>query len=352
METTTSDISKSLETAWLKFIQEQDPSESRTEPQKNIYASGFHPCARNLYLHLEHSHELPDYPPEVKAKFRRGKDRERDIRQDLERVGRLSDPPFEVIGQQERFVLKDRQGKRTLISGKIDGKIRYNRDLVLPFEIKSWAPQLVARVERFTDLFENQWTRGGAHQILAYLYGSGCSQGLMILDRGGLPLSLLVDLWKDDNHIRLANFEHLAQIAMDSKEKGKPPEFTRELSLCPKCKWFGSFCNPPTLASSGATVFSGEEFAELAAEVDEHEKLKAAASRYERLHKSISQTLRGVETGIIGDYLIEGKYSANTKTVWPDEATKRKYQVTEPRGKFAVRFTKIGGESQSENEEE
>lgn len=329
--------------AWEDHILEVERRERREEPQRNVYASQFHPCERHLFLNITRSHELPEFGVESLARFRRGKDRERDIRQDLDRIGRLCIPAFDVVKQQERFELKDREGW-VVITGKVDGRLKFSGvSTEPPFEVKSWAPHLIAKVRTFEDLMSNKWTRAGAFQLLAYLFGSGSEFGFMILDRGGIPELLLAEL-TDENLNRVEQFLTLATSAVARKRnKLESPEFIRDSSVCPSCKWFGSFCNPPTFSGFGAAVFAGDEFAEVEAQIDRHDELKPFAKEYDSLHDDLTRKFRGVERGILGHWLIEGKWSKMTKYNVPDNIREQYKEVTE-KGKFSVKFVSIGGE--------
>jgi hypothetical protein len=338
-------IAKALSVAWEQFIEAEERRDEQKEPQKNVWASQYHPCTRHLYNNLTHSHELPPFPAEVKARFRRGNDRERDIRQDLDRIGRLCDPPFSVVKQQERFALE--VAGRVVITGKVDGRLHFGKGLSEPpFEVKAWSPTLVQGVKRFEDLLENKWTRAGCYQMLSYLYGSGSEYGLLIIDRSGIPQLLLAEL-TDENYLRLDEFLGKSDQAMRYKESGTIPDFTVERTLCPSCKWFGSFCQPPTLAGSGASIFAGPEFDEIEAQIKRHEELKPFAKEYDTLHEDLSKQFRGVEQGILGHYLIDGKWSAFTKYNVPANI-KEQYKQVDPKGKFSVKFVPIGGEPKTE----
>ena len=66
---TAEQIQQSIENAWGKFIDDehQRSHPKYQEPQKNQYASQFHPSARNLFYHLTSSHELPDVDTNTKT---------------------------------------------------------------------------------------------------------------------------------------------------------------------------------------------------------------------------------------------------------------------------------------------
>jgi hypothetical protein len=276
---------------------------------------------------------LPPWPADVLARFRRGDDRERDLLADLARVGRDAEPAFRIIGQQERFTLKDRKG-RIAISGKVDARVETSARRA-PLEIKAWSPFIVDRITRFEDLFENPWTRGGAHQLLAYLYGAAEPFGFLLLDRSGLPLLLPVEL---DAHLdRVEDFLTKAERVIDHVQAGTLPDYLADdAAECKRCPWYGGVCNPP-LAATGATVLVDPE---LEAQLERREAVKAAGKEFLDLDGAIKARLRGVESGIIGKFQIEGWWGKQSRVELP-AALKKQYTVTDPRGRFTLEVTKV-----------
>src|SRR5262245_26444584 len=162
------DIATGIQSAWAAYLtQRQRPM----APHPYVYASAWRSCDRRILLDLTSSDTLPPWSAEVLARFRRGDDRERDLLADLSRVGRDANPPFKVVGQQQRFELRDRKS-RVAIVGKVDAQLEVEGTRA-PIEVKAWLPQLVDRIEKFADLFDNPWTRAGGYQLLSYLYGAG-----------------------------------------------------------------------------------------------------------------------------------------------------------------------------------
>lgn len=331
------DLAHAVTAAWEKWISAEEGRE-RKGCAPNVYASQFTPCARAMVLGMTPDHELPLWEPDRLASFRRGKDRERDIRTDLEHIGRVSYPPFEVERQQERFEIKDRKS-RTVITGKIDGRLKFAGDRSRPFEIKAWSPMLIQNVKRFSDLFENKWTRKGAYQILMYLWGAGEDLGFMLLDRSGIPLVLPVELYADGNESRVDEFIDTAQAAFDSRQAGELPNHIADSAVCKACDYCGSHCQPPLLSGQGATILDDGE---LAAALDRRGALAETNKEFEQLDSQIKERLRGVELGIAGGWLIEGKWGKQTRMIFPDDSTKKQYEVTDPKGRFTLKLTKVG----------
>lgn len=327
-------LAASIQTSWASYL-ERDRRPSSPHPY--VYASSWRPCERRMTLEMTAPDQLPPFPPQVLARFRRGDDRERDLLSDLARIGRDSEPAFRLVGQQERFELKDRKG-RTAIVGKVDTQIEVaGTKLKAPLEVKAWSPALVDRIETFEDLFESPWTRSGGYQLLSYLYGSNQPFGFLLLDRAGLPLPLPVEL---DAHLdRMEDFLSKAERAIDHQRAGTLPDFlVGDAVECQRCPFYGSVCNHP-LAAAGAVVLSDPE---LEADLERREQLiKAGAKEFDALDARIKKQLRGIEQGIAGAFHIQGKWGKQSRTELPADL-KAKYTTVDPKGRFTLEITKLG----------
>jgi hypothetical protein len=350
MTTTTAavDYAGIVDRAVTRFVRqaEQRPADdSAPYIQPNVWASQYSPCARELVLRMTKSHELPPWSEETLARFRRGKDRERDIKTDLEEAGRMAVPPFELVGGQTRFEIQD--GGRVVISGKIDFRLQFGRKPSLPTEYKAWHPNLTERLRTFEDLFLNRWTIKGAFQLLSYLYAMGEQYGLMILDRPGLPRILAVDLFAGENLQRVERFLVPSREAIEHKNAGTLPGYYHDIAYCRTCDFLGSHCMPPLLCGEGARIFHDDE---AALELERRGEVEADAREYERLDKRLKGKFRGVTLGLCGNWLLEGSYSpANVIEVPP--AYQRLYDSwrrVDPKGKFTLRLTRLGADHEEE----
>jgi hypothetical protein len=323
-------LAKSIQAAWGKFLER---GRRQSSPHPHVYASAWRACVRRMTLEMTASDQSPSLPAEVLAKFRRGDDRERDLLIDLARIGRDADPPFSVVGQQQRFELKDRKG-RVAIVGKVDARLRIDR-VEAPLEVKAWSPHLVDRIETFVDLFDNPWTRSGGVQLLSYLYGSNEPFGFLLLDRSGIPALLPVEL---DAHLdRMEDFLTRAETALDHERAGTLPDFlVGDAAECQRCPFYGSTCNPP-LSHPGATVLTDPELEVI---LERRAQLEAAADEFDRLDKDVKKRLRGIEHGIAGAFQIEGRWGKQSRTELPADL-KAKYTVTDPKGKFFLEVTRL-----------
>lgn len=323
------ELATSIESAWAATL-----TRSQRVPSKrpNVYASQWRACDRRLVLEMVEGDKLPPWEAETLARFQRGEDRERDLLATLARVGRDSEPPFQVIGQQDRFELRDHKG-RVAITGKVDARLSVNGSKA-PLECKAWHPNIVAKINTFSDVFENPWTRNGGYQLLAYLYGAAESYGFLLLDRSGLPRLLPVEL---DAHLdRVEDFLTKAERALDHRDAGTLPDYwTGDRAECQRCPFFGGVCQPPTFATGAQTLTDPE----LEAALEQREALKTAAHDYEALDKDVKTRLRGIETGVCGHFAIQGKWGKSTRVELPAEV-KTQYTVTDPKGRFTLEITR------------
>lgn len=358
-EMTSADMGTAISTAWADFIRvDSRPSTKRN----NVYASSYKECDRQMVLDMTHGDQLPAFDADTLARFRRGNDRERDMMADLKKIGRNCEPSFEVVGEQERFALKDQKG-REVITGKVDGRLQfrdYKRLAFLhgqrstPVEAKAWNTNLVARIHTFEDLFLSRWTRAGAYQLLSYIFAMDVPLGFLVLDRSGLPGFVPVELYP--NLDKVENFLQKAERAMNHKEAGTLPDFINDKEECKFCPHFGRNCNPPIDMGPGAKVFTDPDVIEKAERlIDLERKLTDEEwTEYNRLDKWSKEQFRGVETGIVGGLLISGKWRKKKELKVPEdkqaefnkktiayEAEVAKYTVNNDKGGFQVSLTRV-----------
>jgi hypothetical protein len=317
---------------------------SAPAPHDYMYAGSWRACTRRAVYEMSEPFQQEPFKADTLANFRRGNDRERELLIDLARVGRAADPPFEVVAQQQRFELKGKSG-RVVIVGKVDARLKC-RELGMdaPLEIKAWHPNLVARIKTFEDLFLGTWTRSGAHQLLAYLFGSGEHIGYMLLDRNGLPRLLPVVL--EDHLDRMEAFLQKAEEAVAHRLAGTLPDYIDDPTECKRCPFFG-FCSPP-VKYEGAVVITDDEMLEM---LEHRNELMQSGKLFAKLDAEVKARLRGIEYGVAGPFVITGKWERGTTYVMPDEI-KERYRKTDPHGRFKLDITKLGGKTATEEDEE
>jgi hypothetical protein len=324
-----------IEKAWEEFIQEEERNEPR-EPHPYIYASARRKCLRRMVLECKESEVFHQYNVETKAKFIRGNQREKDLRRSLSRVGQLSKPPFEFIGEQKKVQIFHHS--RLLISGKIDGLIVWNHgaDVAWPTEIKSWDRNLTNKINSFEDLYQSPWTWAAAHQILAYLYMESQPTGLLVLDRPGLPKLIEVSLEK--NLDSMEGFLKDAEQTISHLDNGTLPDYIDDREECHRCPAFNTICEPPSMdQGKGLRVFNDPN---LEALLEEMALLEPAGKRYNYILEDMKKTFRGVENGVCGPWSLQGKWSKQTSYNVPVEI-KEQYKDIDDHGKFTLKITKI-----------
>ena len=322
-----------IDQAWRDWITR---GRRGSAPHASVYASAWRACERRMTLELVSPELQPPFEAAVLARFRRGDDRERDLLADLARIGRDAEPPFEVLGHQERFSLRDRKGRAAIV-GKVDARLKFgDARASAPLEIKAWAPSLVDRIETFEDLFGSPWTQGGAYQLLSYLYGAEEPFGFLLLDRSGLPLILPVEL---DRHLdRMEEFLTRAERVLDHVAAGTLPDYYPEAVECKRCPFYGGGCNPPIAAQRRYSVLTDPA---LEADLERWHALKPAGKEWAGLDADLKRKLRGVEAAIVGPFAIAGAWGKGSKLELPSRLRKQ-FTIAEPRARFTIEIERLG----------
>jgi hypothetical protein len=254
--------------------------------------------------------QLPPFPAEVLAKFRRGDDRERDLLADLTRIGRDAEPGIQGRRSAGTIQAQGSQG-RIAISGKVDARLEIDGARP-PIEVEGLVADDGRPDRKVRGRLRQPWTRSGGYQLLSYLYGAGEPYGFLLLDRSGIPGLLPVEL--EPNLDRVEDFLTRAEQAIDHVEAGTLPDFLDDdPAECRRCAWYGHTCNPP-LTANAATLLTDPE---LEAALERREQLKAAADEYAGLDKDIKAKLRGVEMGIAGKFQIVGRWQKQSRVELP-----------------------------------
>jgi hypothetical protein len=333
LEMTAEEYAKSIDAGWEAYINHEHGQAPGNRPY--CYASSYEVCDRKMVLQMTQGDKVIPFPTEVLAKFHRGQDRERNMIVDLTRVGQFADPKFSVVGQQERFELRDHKG-RVAIVGKVDLRLDYGHGRPsIPVECKDWHSTLTDRITCFEDLFDNPWTRKGGYQLLCYLYGAEEERGLLLLPRPGLPKLIPVELYASLG--RVEEFLQKAELALDHKETGTLPNYILDAGECKRCPFYGKACNPPLLSGEGAQVITDPEVELM---LERREELGEAAKEYGKIDSVIKKRFYGIETGIAGKFLLQGAKGKKTYYEYPKEI-QDKYRKTDPEGRFTLTITKV-----------
>ena len=322
--------------AWESELRSKDHA-GNTGPRANSYASGRRSCIRAMALDLLHPEDRPQLEADALERMRRGTEREAAIVARLMQIGPRCTPPFEVIEGQKRFEIRDRDGT-LLITGKVDGRLRFSGKERPVFEVKSG--ETFKRATCLEDLDHSPWTRHALDQLLSYLLSEGEPWGFFIIDRPGVPLFLRVNLL--DHLARAEGFLRDARTAIDAKAgKVGMPVFTQDRAECRRCDHFRKSCTPPSDYGAGVQVITDPRLIMLA---ETREKNAAAAKEYDHADKDLKAALRGVEEGLVGDFLVRGSWQKKTKVAIPDDI-KAKYSTVDPKGSFVINIDRLEGDA-------
>lgn len=335
METlvTVESLRTTIERAWEADLMKE--SEPPRQARTVMWASAYRECVRRSVYEMTEPARLPSFDATARARMKRGKEREVDLVATLMRLGKHSDPPFEVIGQQQSIEVKGRTGD-IVIRGRIDALIQVaGLRTAAPLEVKAWSPNIVDRLTAFEDVLDNQWTKAAAYQLLAYLYGHNQEWGFLLLDRSGLPLLLPAQL-DAANMARMETFLAKAESAVAHARAGTLPDYIDDYIECKRCPFFGSPCQPPTLVA-GAQVLLDDE---LEAALEEWHRLKPQGKQWLALDQDIKKRLRGVENALIGHFAISGAWSKSSHLELPPEL-KKQYTVVDPQGRFTLEVDRL-----------
>ncbi len=306
-----------LQDAWTAYTQSQfgvDPTDQ--EPRERIWASQFRTCTRRMALDLLYPHHSFDPDLEGMERMLRGHEREHSLIARLHQVGPRAVPPFEVIEQQQRFVVKDRDGT-PLVSGKKDATVSWGRGGPrLVMEAKSG--MAILRVSTFPDFENSPWTRHMPDQLLTYLFANDEPQGFFALDHVDGPHWIHVDL---EEHLeRVESRLCQAREAIDSSHQvldgdNRLPPVIDDAEECRRCPHFGRSCAPGVSYGPGLVVIRDEELEALLVRRRQHETAgRAFVSADSALKKRVKAK---VETGVplnalVGPFELRGVWGGHS----------------------------------------
>ncbi|KKN70791.1 hypothetical protein LCGC14_0427860 [marine sediment metagenome] len=320
--------------------------DSRDDPDyrpKNVYASGLYiPCARKLYHDMVDAGKREKITVERQVRFDRGNHMEAWWTSTLTHIGALADPPFHFEGGQERVSITGKDGN-VVLTGKIDGKIRFSDGTRVPIEIKKWRDSLWQKADSVESMQANVWTAGAVSQILGYLFGLSLKDearkdyeyGLLWADGPGFPK--VTEVYLKDHLDTVEKWLGLSETAcLHASTGSEPPQGVDRPDLCNRCWWQGKECFPE-LRQDPLGIIVDEEFEDYLAE---YVKLKPAAEQFARVKRRIDERFRGTEEALCGDYLIKGKWSKKTFHPYPPWV-KRKWCKEDPVGRYSLRVEKV-----------
>ncbi len=253
-----------------------------------------HPCLRYLVFLRTHW-DLTALPP-VKTQFLfdEGKLHEEAVKRELQDAG------IEVVETQRPY-----EWKKYKLTGHIDGKVKVNDELY-PIEIKSVAPWMMDSINKLDDMWQHRTihVRKWPNQLISYLAMDQKDEGILILknrltgELKDLPISYNID------YVDL--LLHKCNKVNWYVSRRRLPGFDKDLDSgwCEDCK-FAHICLPDKLGGKPFPTISDEELICL---IEEHQKLKEYHKSYLELDRALNKKIEGMKYGIVGNWLIQGKW--------------------------------------------
>lgn len=329
--------------AWQGDLLRGKRTERGSTPYRpaNVYASKRRRCTRAMALDMLHPEDDPFDSALQFERMKQGTEAERAVIARLHDAGPFCRPAFTVAEQQHRFEVKDRDGI-VLITGKMDGRVKFKDGASPPFEIKSG--RTYEGCEVLEDFDRSPWAWTAVDQLLAYLYADKPENypnrepwGFILVRRqSALPHLVRVNLL--EHLARVEAFMKEARIAVDARHgRAQLPPFIDNPAECRRCPHFKKSCAPPLDYGPGVQFIHEPA---LIAAAETRERTRAAREEYEKADAYLKKELRGVELGIVGDFQITGKWAPMTKYEVPAEV-KKQYATVDERGKFTLAIERI-----------
>jgi|SRR5689334_6085122 len=334
-----------IQQAWEGDLLRGKRTERGSTPYRpvNVYASKRRKCVRAMALDMLHPEDDPFDKPIQFERMKQGQEAEAAVIARLMKAGPFCRPPFSIAEQQHRFEVKDRD-QVVLITGKMDGRVTFENGQRPPFEVKSG--KTYEGRETVEDLDRDIWARASVDQLLAYLYADdpkhykgGDPWGFILCRRQSkMPALIRINLF--DHLDRVERFMADARKAVDARHgRAELPPFIQDPAECRRCPHFAKSCTPPLDFGPGTHVITDPELI-IAAETRERNRF--AHEQYEAADKVLKDSLRGIESGIVGDFSFSGKWSPMTLYNVPAEV-KKQYAEKKEQGRFTLTIERIGG---------
>jgi hypothetical protein len=332
-----------IQQAWegqlLRGKRQQRGSQPYRPP--NVYASKRRKCVRAMALDMLHPEDDPFDKAIQFERMKQGEEAEGAVVARLQAMGPFCRPPFTIAEQQHRFEVKDRD-QVVLITGKMDGRLRFQDGDNPPFEIKSG--KTYEGRETVEDLDRDIWARAAVDQLLAYLYAddarhykSGDPWGFILCRRQSrLPALIRVSLM--DHLDRVERWLKEARTAVDARHGRTPlPPYIQDPGECRRCPHFGKSCTPALDFGPGVQVIDD---ADLIVAAETRDRTRFAHEQYEAADKLLKDSLRGVESALLGNFQVRGKWAPDTKYDVPKEV-KAQYAGKVEQGRFSLTIERV-----------
>lgn len=290
-------------------------------PRKNAILSDIGDCQRQMVYSVLDWDKKPLHDEDLQARFEVGNLWEREIVRELQGLG------FKITLSQLPVIVRGRDGE-IIATGRIDGFIGdEHRGNLIPFEIKSMAPNVFNGVKTLEDLQKKPWLRKYTRQLQMYMFGNNVEQGLFIFT-DCLGHWKVFPVYLDYGECE-AILQKLERVHAAIKAKTYPDRIPYDQSICGKCQ-FAAICLPDVINRPADFIDNPE----LENDLDRHEELKPLASEYTELHDKIKETFHGIEKAVVGTkYIVQSLPSQRTTYELPPEAEEQIAEIKQAHAK-------------------
>lgn len=282
--------------------------------RNNLILSDISECDRcNAYSVLNWQ-DRKMFDLDVVPKLQEGNLKEKHIISELLNMG------FNVMLQAEPVEIKNRAGEM-IARGKIDLKIKIDKG-VIPVEIKSMSENVFNGIHSADDFNRKPYLRKYTAQLLMYMYGNNCEQGLFILEcRNSWKLiPIMLDYGRCEQIL-----QRLERAYNNIKAKTLPDRILYDESLCGNCP-FAAICLQDVLNKQAEMI----ENDELSSTLERIQELKPISKEYDELYDKVKNVTKTIDKLIVnGKWLLQNVPSQRTTYEVPEDI-KKQYAVKVP----------------------
>jgi len=274
-------------------------------PVRYNYASeAGHECERYLYYQRTAWEQKTPHDATLQFIFDGGRYIEEQAFRELKDAG------FYIVEQERPF-----QWKEVEVSGRIDARIQINGRL-LPLEIKGLNHHEWESLDSIADMLKSKapWVRRYPAQLLLYQAMAEEEWGLFYLKSKAtyVPKVIWCNLYDHMDYLEKV-LQKLERVNDAVRRESPPARIEYNEKICLDCAYF-TLCSPDIELGKGAELLHDPELEGL---LERREELKPLAKEYEEVDKHVKAKLKGLERGIIGEFVITGKEISGTRKPSP-----------------------------------
>lgn len=284
----------------------------RFPQQANRLSNLDDPCERRLYYRRAEWDKAATVDDGLQGIFETGNRLEPIIMEILGEIGRASNPPWRIVGNQQP--VKDSLMLRYQITGTIDGILQRRIPEAAPWanvavcDVKTMSPHVFAAINSYEDLGKYPWTRSYRGQLMGYALGMNLTDCVIIaVNKSNLydikAIEFPLDLDYMDGLLEKAERVNMAVSA------GTPPAGINTKAECSRCPFLG-FCCPPLETGGNMEIVDNPE---LEAILEALDRLEASADQYSALEKERDALLQQGKDVCVGRFKVSWKKVEGTR---------------------------------------